>query len=285
MLSDRKTVAFSRNAEGSRRPTMDLLRMVRRQRDLIWEMARREISERYAGQVLGIFWAFFHPVFVAGLYVFVFAVVFKQKVGGTLSEPLDYTAYLLSGLVAWLSLQEGLLKSCTIITTNKALVKQTVFPMEVLVVKSMLVALFPQLVSLAFLIVYVLASHGSVYITYALLPALIAMQFLGMLGAAFILAPVGAYFRDVKDLVQLFSTAGIYLLPVVYLPAWVPHLFRPLLYLNPFSYIIWCYQDALYFGRFAHPWAWPIAAVLNLLVLNVGLRFFRKVKPSMGNLL
>ena len=69
---------------------------------------------------------------------------------------------------------------------------------------------------------------------------------------------MGTYFRDVKDFVQVFCIAGMYLMPVVYLPTMVPEIFRPLLYLNPFSYMAWCYQDACYFGRFQHPWAWPV---------------------------
>ena len=267
------------------RPLRDVLRICRKHTDLIWEMARREIADRYAGQALGMFWAFCHPIFLIGLYVFVFAFVFRQKVGGTVDLPLDYTAYLLSGIVAWLGIQDGLVKSCSIITSNAALVKQTVFPMEVLVIKSMAVSLFPQLVSLTLLVAYVLFTHGSLHLTYALLPILVVVQLLGMVGLAFILAPVGAYIRDIKDVVQIFSAAGVYLLPVFYLPAWVPELFRPLLYLNPFSYIIWCYQDALYFGRFEHPWAWLVTICINTIVFWLGFRVFRKLKPGLGNLL
>ena len=267
------------------RPLRDVLRICRKHTDLIWEMARREIADRYAGQALGMFWAFCHPIFMIGLYVFVFAFVFQQKVGGTVDLPLDYTAYLLSGIVAWLSIQDGLIKSCTIITSNTALVRQTVFPLEVLVIKSMAVSLFPQLVSLLMLVVYVLYTHGSLHLTYALLPVLVVLQLLGMVGLAFMLAPVGAYIRDIKDVVQLFASAGMYLLPVFYLPAWVPELFRPLLYLNPFSYIIWCYQDALYFGRFEHPWAWLVTIFIHTIVFLLGYRVFRKLKPALGNLL
>lgn len=248
-------------------------------------MARREVADRYAGQAFGMFWAFFHPLFLIALYVFIFAFVFKQKVGGTVDMPLDYTAYLLSGIVAWLSIQDGLIKSCTIITLNKALVKQTVFPLEVLVIKSMAVSLFPQIISLVLLIAYVLITHGGLYLTYFLLPLLIFMQFVGMIGIAFLLAPIGAYFRDTKDMVQVFAMAGVYLLPIFYLPAWVPSLFKPLLYLNPFSYVIWCYQDVLYFGRIEHPWAWVVTLFFDVMLFSVGYRIFRKLKPMLGNLL
>ncbi|MBK7674980.1 MAG: ABC transporter permease [Candidatus Accumulibacter sp.] len=248
-------------------------------------MARRELSDRYAGQAFGLLWAIGHPVFLIGLYVFVFAFVFKQKIGGTVDMPLDYTTYLLAGLVAWLSFQESMVKSCTAITGNSALVKQVVFPLEVLPVKGVLSSLFPQLVSLLLLVGYVLLTHGSLHATYLLLPVLLAMQVMAMIGIAYILAPVGAYFRDIKDFVQLFATAGVFLMPVFYLPAWVPDVFKPLLYLNPFSYLAWCYQDALYFGRFEHPWAWVFTGVVSPATFVIGYRVFRKLKPGLGNLL
>ena len=259
--------------------------LLRRHRDLTFEMARRELSDRYAGQAFGLVWAVAHPVFLIALYVFIFGVVFRQRIGGTLELPLDYTTYLLSGLVAWLSIQEALNKSCTVITMNAALVKQVVFPLEILPVKAVLASLFPQLVSLVVLIAYVLVTHGVPPATYALLPLLILMQLMWMIGLAYILSSIGVYFRDLKDFVQLFATAGAYLVPVFYLPAWVPAIFKPVLYLNPFSYLIWCYQDALYFGRFEHPWAWGVTAVVSVGTFVGGYRVFRKLKPTLGNML
>lgn len=256
-----------------------------RNKYLVLEMAKREISDRYAGQAFGMFWAIGHPAFLIGLYVFVFAFVFKQKIGGTVEMPLDYTAYLLSGLVAWLAFQESMTKSCTAITSNAALVKQVVFPLEVLPVKGVLASLFPQLVSFVVLILYVLFTHGTVHVTYFLLPILLAMQIMAMIGLAYILSAIGAYFRDIKDFVQLFAVAGIYLMPVFYLPGWVPSLFRPLLYLNPFSYLVWCYQDVLYYGRFEHPWAWVFTCLMSPMIFVFGYRVFCKLKPGFGNLL
>ena len=126
----------------------EILQILRRHRDLTFEMAKRELSDRYTGQVFGMLWAVIHPVFMMGLYVFIFAVVFKQKIGGTTDLPLDYTAYILSGLVSWLSFQEAINKSCVTITSNASLVKQVIFPVEILPVKSVLASLFPMLVSL-----------------------------------------------------------------------------------------------------------------------------------------
>lgn len=263
----------------------EVMQLLAKHRDLTWEMARREISDRYVGQAFGLIWAVGHPLFMMGLYVFIFAFVFKTKVGGTSAMPLDYTTYILAGLVPWMAFQEVMGKSCTAVTANAGLVKQVVFPLEILPAKGVLASLVPQLISMSILLGYVLATHGGYVATYWLLPLLVVLQILAMLGIAYFLAAVGAYFRDMKDFVQLFCMAGIYLMPVFYLPEMVPSLFKPLLYLNPFSYLVWCYQDVVYFGRFEHPVAWAIFPLISVGIFVIGYRLFRKLKIGFGNVL
>jgi lipopolysaccharide transport system permease protein len=119
-----------------------------------------------------------------------------------------------------------------------------------------------------------------------------------MIGVSFFLASIGVYFRDLKDFVQVFCVMGMYLIPAFYLPAMVPAIFRPMLYLNPFSYMVWCYQDACYFsymvwcyqdacyfGRFEHPWAWAVLALLSVGIFYIGFKVFRKLKVAFGNIL
>lgn len=254
-----------------------------RHRDLTVEMARREISDRYSGQVLGALWVFGHPLFLMGLYVFIFAFVFKTKLGGTYEMPLDYTTYLLAGLVPWLAFQDAMVKTCSSITANIALVKQVVFPLEILPTKGVLASLVAQLISLLALVVYVLATQDQIFATYLILPLLFVIQLFTMLGVGFFLSSVGAYFKDMKDFVQLFALASMYLMPVFYLPDMVPRLFKPVLYVNPFSHLIWCYQDALYYGRFVHPWSWAIATAFSIFAFAGGYRVFRKLKVNFGN--
>jgi lipopolysaccharide transport system permease protein len=111
------------------------------------------------------------------------------------------------------------------------------------------------------------------------------IQALAMVGIGYVLSSVGAFLRDMKDFVQVFCIVGLYLMPIFYLPQFVPKVFRPILYINPFSYVIWCYQDALYYGRFEHWWAWIIFPVLSICTFYGGYRVFRKLKVILGNVL
>ncbi len=263
----------------------EIMMLLTRHRQLTFEMAKREVTDRYLGQSIGAFWVVGHPIVIMCVYVFVFAYVFKMKLGGTPGFPLDYTAYLLSGLVPWMCFQESMAKSSVVIVTNANLVKQVVFPVEVLPVKVVIASLITMIISLTLLTLYVLFSHHSLAWTYMLLPLLIFFQIVAMIGVGYILSAVGTYFRDIKDFVQVFNFTGLYLMPIFYLPDQVPGFFRPLLYCNPFSYIVWCYQDALYFGRFEHWWAWLVFPFMSICVFSFGYRLFRKLKMMFGNVL
>jgi len=252
---------------------------------LIWDLAKRETGERYSGQMLGNVWAIIHPLLMMGIYVFIFSFVFKMKIGTEHDLPLDYTAYILAGLIPWLTFQEVLVKSTTVIVANANLVKQVVFPIEVLPIKSVLSSLLSLAVSLSVLIIYVFVTSGGLPWTYVLLPLIAAMMVTFMLGLSFLLSAAGAYFRDIKDIVQVFTIMNMYLMPIFYLPMWVPQLFKPIIYLNPFSAMIWCFQDVLYYGQFEHPWAWLVFFAESALTFIVGFSLFRRFKVVFGNVL
>jgi lipopolysaccharide transport system permease protein len=256
-----------------------------RNRALALALAKREVTDKYTRQVLGSVWAVGHPLIHVCVFIFLFQVVLKQRMGGTVELPLDYVAYLLSGLIPWLAVQESLNKGSTVITSNANLVKQVVFPLEVLPIKSVLACFVTQVVGTLCLIIYVLIDNGRLHPTYALLPALWAFQAVGMAGIVFAISALGVYVRDIKELVQVFSVVGMYLVPIVYRPDQMPAQIEPLLAFNPFSHMVWCYQDACYFGGFEHLRSWfifPIGAVLTFLL---GYSLFRKLQAHFGSVL
>ena len=262
-----------------------LIQLFTRHRQLTIEMARREVSDRYQGQVLGLGWAILHPVVLLTVYVFIFAYVFKIRVGDAAGTPLNYTIYLVSGLVPWLTFQESLAKSSTVIPGNANLVKQVIFPIEVLPVKGVLASLATQVIFLTGLAIYTLATFGYLPWTYAMLPVLMAVQALFMVGVAYLVSAISVYFRDIKDVVQVFGLTGVYLIPAFYLPEFVPPLFRPVLYANPVSYLVWCYQDLLFYGRFEHWWAWLALPAISVAAFFVGHRTFTVLRTMFGNVL
>jgi lipopolysaccharide transport system permease protein len=155
----------------------------------------------------------------------------------------------------------------------------------VLPLKVVLALLVPQLIGLVFLMVYTALAAGSLPGTYLLLPVAMAIQVIGLFGIAFLLSALATFVRDLKEIMTLHAVAGLYLLPILYVPTWVPSWVNGLLFFNPFSHPVWMFQDVLFFGEIAHPWSWLISTVgaIGLFILGYGL--FRKLKTYFGNVL
>jgi lipopolysaccharide transport system permease protein len=117
---------------GAIAPWRDLWTLVTKHRVLTLHLARREVTDRYTGQVLGLLWTILHPLTLILVYVFVFRYVFRVTIGGSGALPFDYTTYLLAGVIPWLGFQDALARSSTVMTANANLVKQVIFPVEIL---------------------------------------------------------------------------------------------------------------------------------------------------------
>jgi lipopolysaccharide transport system permease protein len=260
----------------------DLFARIWRHRQLLLELIRRDVTDRHAGHLLGAGWSVAHPLILTGVYLFLFAVVVPLRMGGTATS--DYVIYVLSGLIPWLAAQDAFLRGVVALSGNANLVKQVIFPIELLPIKGTLSALLPPAVMSVATAIFVLIARGSLPWTLGFLPVLWLFQVLGTWGICIALSAAGAYFRDLREVVQVFCLVNLYLMPVFYPPSALPAGFQFIPYINPFSYGVWCHQDA-WSGQLAHPYAWAIFPAMSGLALIGGYRLFRKAKPFFGNVL
>src|SRR5262249_57000162 len=136
--------------------------------------------------------------------------------------------------------------------------KQVVFPLEVLPLKGVLASLVPQFIGLLFLTVYTALASGSLPGTYVLLPLVLMMQVVGLFGIAFLLSALATFLRDLKEVMTLHAVAGLYLLPILFVPTSLPPVVNKLLFFNPLSHPSWGFSDVLFYGELAHPVPWLI---------------------------
>ncbi len=260
------------------------LSLIRRHRELVWEMTRREILDRYTGQVLGSLWAIGLPLLTMGIYIFAFLVLFRGRLPGS-SSSFGYAVYVLAGLAPWLAVQEALGRGPTAISQNANLVKQIVFPNEVLPLRVAL-GVLPTL-AVGIVVVGILAPFGGLggWLTIPLLLVAVACHITMTTGLVYCLAGVGVFIRDVRDVVTVILSIGIFLQPIFYAPGVAPRALQVVFHLSPISYLIWCYRDALVYGEITHPIAWLVAPIISALLFLIGYRLYRTLQPAFGNAL
>jgi lipopolysaccharide transport system permease protein len=261
--------------------TSSLFRLLCARRELIVELIRRELRDRHEGQVLGVVWAYGHPLLLMLLYTALFAHVFPARYGAGPGLQ-DYSASVLAGVVSWLAFQAALVRAPTIFVGYASLVKQIVFPIEVLPIVATVATFISYASGLAVAIGYS-AWHGNLTWIVLAVPVLLICQVAGMIGAAFLLATGGVVVRDLKEIVGLFCTVNLFAIPVLYNPSNIPVWLERVFLFNPFSYMVWCWQDVLYYGRIEHPIAWVVFPLGCGIVFWVSWRFFRSVRHFFGD--
>lgn len=255
-----------------------------RQKELIWEMTRRDILDRYAGQALGRFWVFANPLLTMAVYVFAFTVLFKGRVAAD-GDVSAYVVYVLSALAPWIAMSEVLSRAPTAVVANANLVKQIVFPSQVLPLRIALSALPTLAISLAVVaMVSAMSGHAHPF-TWLLLPVPVLCQLVMSAGFAFLLASLGVFVRDMKDVVSILLAIGFFLHPIVYAPHVAPKALEVLFRMSPISYLLWCYRDVMFYGYVTDPWIWIGAILFSVAILAVGYRTYRLLHPSFGNML
>ena len=262
-----------------------ILRSLIRHRRLAWELAKRELADRYVGQVGGALWSIIQPTLMIAIFILLFAGVFTTRLAAGSGSPKQQIVYLLSGLVPWMTIQDALARAPNVITSNAALVKQVSFPLTVLPVKTLLPSYIMLPVGYGLLLLYLLFSEGTVSLSWALLPACWAILVVSTIGLAYFLSAITVYLRDAANVLQLALFAGLYISPVFYPPEAAPRLLRAAMFANPFTYLILCFQDVTWYERIAHPVAWAVAVGLATLTFLIGSRVFNVLQRYFGSFL
>ena len=267
--------------------TGECVRAIAVHRRLLLALIKRELSDEYVSHGLSIGWTFIHPLILMLVYLFLFTEVFVTRVTVIPGSGADAVVYLLSGIIPWLAISQVMGRSAMSVVGNSAIVKQMSFPLELLPIKTLAGPFMFAGVSLVFLIAYGLwVTGGTILPAYLLgLPPLIIITSMQLAGLALLLGCLQVFVRDLKELVNVFLTIGLFIHPILYLPNAIPSVVRPIIYLSPFSYLIFCWQDVLFYGEMGWIWAWVISVAFAVLLFVLGARIFVVTKNQFGDFL
>ncbi|WP_326541310.1 ABC transporter permease [Pseudorhodoferax sp.] len=262
-----------------------LVASVCRNRNMILQMTRREVSGRYKGSVLGLAWSFFHPVFMLAVYTFVFSVIFQSRWGSGDDGRAAFAVMLFVGMIVAGLFGEIVNRAPGLVVSNVNYVKKVVFPLEVLPVISTAAALFHSAVSIAVLLVAVLLLQGQLHWTVLLMPIVLAPLVLLATGLAWFAASLGVFLRDVGQFTAIAVTVLTFLAPVFYPITAVPERFVPFVLLNPLTFIIEQARAVLVLGRLPDWAGLGIYALVACCVAWMGFAWFQKTKRGFADVL
>jgi ABC-type polysaccharide/polyol phosphate export permease len=136
-----------------------LLASLRKNRRLLVDLVRRDLSSRYVGSTMGLFWSVIFPIINLVVYMFVFRIIMKSRWSDK-QGPAEVALLMLTGIMAWHALSESLIRMTGSLVDNANLIQKVVFPSEVLPVSLTISALVNMLIGT------VIALGAVVYFAY-----------------------------------------------------------------------------------------------------------------------
>jgi teichoic acid transport system permease protein len=217
----------------SARPSLaSYLGLVWQRRHFIVAYATARSVSMYTEARLGQLWQVLTPLLNSAVYYLVFGILFQANRGIS-----NYTAFLVTGVFIFGFTERSIVVGSTVMRANIALIRALHFPRACLPLAYVLVEFQQLMVSMLVLFTIVLSTGEPLTWYWLFLVPVLVMQATFNMGAALILARLGAGAQDVTQLIPFLTRIWRYFCGVMYsiasLPATLPEWAKNVLSLNP----------------------------------------------------
>lgn len=236
---------------------------------MLKELVARDIKIKYRRSVLGVLWTLLNPLFMMIVLSVVFSNLFKFDIE-------NFPLYLLSGQVIFNFFNDTTTSSMGAIISNGSLIKKIYVPKYLFVLSRVFSSFINLMASFTALMLVMVAMRVEMNWTVVFVPIPLLFLVGFSLGIGLILAAITVKFRDIMHLYSVFTTALMYLTPVIYPMSILPDWLSPIVKANPVTNILLMFRDVMLNGNFPNILGILIAFIETALALGVGLYVFYK---------
>lgn len=251
-------------------------------RELLFQLARRDVAVHYKQTVIGIGWAVARPLIPVVILTVVFSLVAKLKADGDVWYPL----FVLVGMTGWQFFAALLSESSNSLVTNANLVSKVYFPRLLVPLSTAGVPLIDLLVLTPFFVGMMI--YAGIVPGWPIVFAPLFLLFAGVtaLSFGFGLCALNVRFRDVRYVIPVIIQFGAYVSPTGYATSLVPAEYQLLYHLNPLVFVI----DGLRWSVLGvgDPFAgggWIVSVTVTLSALLAGVWYFRRTERTFADVI
>lgn len=241
-------------------------------RELLYQMAKRDLLLRYKQTAMGFAWAIFMPL----VNTIVFSVIFTRV--APINAGMPYPLFAYTGLFAWNFFASSLRFAISSLTSNPNLVSKVYFPREIFPFSATIVSLVDFGVSSVVIVLLMLYYRIPPTPAIALLPVVLLVHVLFTAGMSLLLAMSNLFYRDVKYLFEIVLTVWMFVTSVLYPVELIHGKLGMAMRLNPMTPIIDGYRDVLFKGASPFTPAFGIAAAVSLVLFTSAWLMFHRAE-------
>ena len=188
----------------------------------------------------------------------------------------NFPLYLLSGQIIFNFYNDATTNGMTAIIGNAALIKKVYVPKYMFVISRVFSSFINLMASVTALMLVMIATRAELHWTIVLAVVPLTLLVLLSLGIGLILSSVTVKFRDIEHLYSVFTTALMYLTPIIYPMSLLPEKVRIIVNLNPLTGILNIFREVMMYNRIPSAFELLVFLVVVLATLALGLWVFYK---------
>lgn len=251
------------------------IELVIQNRDLLCKTVGFALRGRFVNNALGAIWLLLYPLLFLSLYAAVFIHILGVRMPGLSSA--EYVLVIFSGLVPFLAFSEAFGVGTASIVSNRALMRNTLFPIELVVVRDVVVG--HATMGLGMLLVWGVAIYqGHLHPTHLMLPVIYLLQIIMVTGFVWLTSTINVFFRDLQQAIPIIVLMLMMVSPIGYTPDMVPEGMRFITDFNPLAWLMELYRSCLITGII--PWdRLALLSAFSAVMFAAGYRVISRLKP------
>lgn len=251
-----------------------------RYRELLYFLARRDISVRYKQTILGIAWAVIRPLAVMAVFTIIFGRIARLP-----SEGVPYSLLVLTGMVPWFFFAGALSEGSMSLVKSANMMTKIYFPRLLVPMSAVAVAMVDLLIGLALLLLYMIWLGFTPTYRALALPAFVLLALCAALGLGLWFAAMTVRYRDVQFVIPFLVQFGLYVSPIGFASTVIPESWRWLFVLNPMVGVIEGFRWTFLAGSFPLRMdAIAVSFMVSLALIYSGLWYFRRAEREYADL-
>lgn len=255
---------------------------VQRYRELVQVLVSRNLSVRYRGSILGIYWSLLSPLIMTGVYTAIFGAAFASYYNDSM---VNYVLAAFTGLVVINFFSASTSQALISVVGNGALLNKMKLPMSIFPVSIITANIFQFCAGPLPLLMVVagLTSRSVVNVVAVIFPFMALVMI--CLGVGYLVSGLFVFFRDLPYFYELVTFALWISSPVFYPSEIVPESVKPFLIFNPLTRIIESIRQIVLSGDSPDMSLVAAAWLSGIILLVAGWTCFRWWKPQFMDLL
>ena len=234
----------------------------------------RDLQKQYTKFRLGYLWTLLEPLGMALVMWF----VFTQLLGGRKLGLQPYFLFLAVAILPWWWFSKGISGAAKTFTRNPALLRLSLLPTKLWVIRVVTVSMVEFLLSLPVVLIAMAVTHTLPGPLIALYPVGVLLQFLLMYGLAMLIAAGAAVIPDLARIVRIVLRATFYLSPVLYSVANIPPSAQVVASFNPLVGILGLYRIGFWPNEIESLPHYGISIGVSLAILIAGTMVFHRLE-------